>query len=148
MAGGSRKVLGGFDRVLGGSRRVLGGSSRVLGGSSRVLSGFRRVLGGSCNVLAVNVRMPGGSFRWLMLVDDELGGRHVGAQDALGVDVIARHAQAAEGVRQLLDRQTGIEQRAERHVPRNPGEAVEIEYPAHSCAVSLKLKYRKSPRIT
>ena len=83
-----------------------------------------------------------------MLVDDELRGRHVGAQDTLGVEVTARHRQAAEGAPQLLERQTGIEHRAKRHVPRNPGEAVEIEYPAHSCAVSLKLKYRKSPRIT
>ena len=62
-----------------------------------------------------------------MLVDDELRGRHAGAQDARGADVEARHGEAAERALQVVERQAGIEHRAERHVAGDPGEAVEVQ---------------------
>jgi hypothetical protein len=49
-----------------------------------------------------------------MFVYDKLRRRHAGAEDALGTDVEARHGEAAESPLQVLERQAGIEHRAER----------------------------------
>ena len=64
-------------------------------------------------------------------VHDELRRRHTGAQHALGADLVARHGEAAERARQLLERQARVEERAERHVARNAGETVEIQNARH-----------------
>ena len=44
----------------------------------------------------------------------------------IGVDVRSRRAQAAERALQLVERQAGVEERAERHVAGDAGKAVEI----------------------
>ena len=67
----------------------------------------------------------------LVLVDDELGRRHTGAQDSFGVEVIARHREAAERALQLLERKAGIEQRADGHVAGYAGKAVEVQHARH-----------------
>jgi hypothetical protein len=56
--------------------------------------------------------------------------------------------QAAQRGLQLLERQAGVEKRAERHVAGNAGEAIEVQYAAHSRPAPLKLQYRTSPRLT
>ena len=84
----------------------------------------------------------------LVLVHAELGGGHPGTQHAVGVHVRVAERQAPERARQIVERQAGVEHRAERHVARDPREAVEIKHPAHSRAASLKLQYRTSPRMT
>ncbi len=90
---------------------VRGAGYRVLGAGCWVLSA---VLSAGCRVLR-------------MLVYDELRRRHPGAKDALGTDVEARHGEAAESPLQVLERQAGIEHRAERHVAGDPGETVEVQ---------------------
>ena len=67
----------------------------------------------------------------MLLVHAELRGRHAGAKHALGGDGVAVERQAAEGASQILERQAGVEERAEHHVPGNPGEAVEVQQPRH-----------------
>jgi len=105
---GTSNVLSGLSNVLGGSSRVLGGSSYVLGGSSRVLVVM---------IVAVIVRV---------LVDAELGRRDAGAQHALRVHVSIAQGEAAERALQLVERQAGVDERTERHVAGDAGEAVEI----------------------
>jgi len=82
-----------------------------------------------------------------VLVHAELRGRHAGAQHAVGVNVRIAERKSPEGALQLVERQTGIEERAERHVAGDAGETIEIENAAHSCWDSLKLQYRTSPRM-
>ena len=41
------------------------------------------------------------------------------------------HGEAAERALEIVERQPGVEQRAERHVARNPGEAIEIQHARH-----------------
>ena len=66
-----------------------------------------------------------------MFMDDELRRRDAGPQDTLGVDVIAGHREAAERPLELIERQTGVKERAERHVARDAGETVEVQNPGH-----------------
>ena len=82
-----------------------------------------------------------------VLVDAELRGGDPRAQHARGVDVRVAERQAAERALQIVERQAGVEQRAERHVARDPRKAVEVKNPAHGCLVSLMLQYRASPRM-
>jgi hypothetical protein len=74
-----------------------------------------------------------------MLVDTEFRGRDAGLDDALGGDVPALDGEAAQRALQLVERQTGIEQRAEDHVPGRAREAVKVEN-LHRFDSSLKLK--------
>ena len=67
----------------------------------------------------------------LVLVHDELGGRDAGAQDPFRVHLIAGHREAAERALQIVERQAGVEERAERHVARDAGEAIEIQHSRH-----------------
>ena len=56
---------------------------------------LRARAGAGCWVLVLGARVPGArAGRWLM--DDELRGRHAGAQDPLGVDVVSRDGEAAQ----------------------------------------------------
>lgn len=82
-----------------------------------------------------------------VLMDQEFRGGDPRAEHALGVDVIAADGQAAERAAQIFERQSRVEQGAKRHVSGNTGKAVEVQDPAHSCPISLKLQYRASPRM-
>ncbi len=62
-----------------------------------------------------------------------------GLHHAIDRHVPALDREAAERALQLVERQTGIEQRAEDHVPRRAREAVEVE-DLHSRPSALKLK--------
>ena len=101
------------------------------------------VQGAKCQVLGARCRVPGASCRvqgaraecrvlvlgtdCVVFVHDELRGGDAGAQDTLRTDVVAGHREAPERARQLVDRQTRINERAEQHVARDPREAVEIQ---------------------
>ena len=80
-----------------------------------------------------------------VLVDAELGRRHAGAQHAVHVHMGVAEREGAERAFQLVERQAGIQQGAERHVTGDAGETVEIQDTAHSRWDSLKLQYRTSP---
>ena len=80
------------------------------------------MIGAGCRVLVVMIVI--GSC--VVLVDGELRRRHAGAQHAIGVDVDAGEREAAKRALQLVERQAGIEQGAERHVARDAREAIEI----------------------
>ena len=84
----------------------------------------------------------------IVVVNRELRGGDTGAQHAGGMDVIARDRERAERAFQFLERQAGVEQRAQHHVARDARKTVEIQQPAHSRPISLKLQYRASPRMT
>jgi hypothetical protein len=129
-------VLARTSRVLGGCSNVLGGCSNVLGGSSNVLDGSSN-LPARCARVLVMVMVVGVIVR--VLVHRELGCRHAGAQHALGVDVRVAEREAAERAFQLVERQAGVEQRAERHVAGDAREAIEVER-FHSRRDSLKLQ--------
>jgi hypothetical protein len=87
-----------------------------------------------------------------VFMDDELRGRDAGAQDPRGADVIAGDGQRAERAFQLVERQAGVDQRAEEHVAGDPGEAVEVEQSGHhgrkykvqSRKYNVSTKYYKS----
>jgi hypothetical protein len=91
-------------------------------------------------VIAVMI-VPGGRRRVRrragLLVHRELRRRHAGPEHAVGVDVIAVNGEAAERAAQVIERQTGVEQRPERHVSGNPGEAIEVQHTAHSWPAPL-----------
>ena len=67
-----------------------------------------------------------------MFVDPELGRGDAGAQDAVRMHVRIAEREAAERGFQIVEREAGVEHRAQRHVARDPGEAVEVENTAHS----------------
>jgi hypothetical protein len=52
-------------------------------------------------------------------VHGELRRRHSGAEDAFGVHVDLSEREAAQRSSQILEGQAGVDQGAERHVPRN-----------------------------
>jgi hypothetical protein len=52
----------------------------------------------------------------VMIVYGEFNRRNAGAEYAIDVDVDAAEREAPQRALQLFDRQTGIDQRAERHV--------------------------------
>ena len=64
-------------------------------------------------------------------MDAELGRRHPGPQHALGGDRVAVDGEAAERALQLVERQAGVDERAEHHVAGNARETVEIQDPRH-----------------
>ena len=133
--------------VLGGSSNVLAVIVNVLGGSSNVLAVIVDVLRGSSTVLAVIVNVLGGSST--VLVHAELRRRHPGSQHAMGVHVGVAERQAPERLRQVGERQAGVDERAQRHVARDAREAIEIQDSRHyKLPRSLKLQYFPSPRIT
>ena len=100
-----------------------------------------------CGVRAGAVRMRA-RVVVTVFVHAEFRRRHAGAQHLLRVHVTVSERQAAERAGQLGERQAGVEERAERHVAGDAGEAVEIEHAGHSCPASLKLQYRTSPSTT
>ena len=68
--------------------------------------------------------------RVIVLVHGELRRRHTGAKDLLCVHVDTTNGverEAAERARELVERQAGVDERAERHVSGNAGEAIEIQ---------------------
>ena len=83
-----------------------------------------------------------------MRVDAELGGRDAGAQDPLRVNVGVAKRQASERAAQVVERQTGIEQRAERHVAGDAGETIEVKDGRHAlrCQCPLGRKDVDKPR--
>jgi hypothetical protein len=81
-----------------------------------------------------------------VLVHTELRRRHTGLQDAIDGNVPAVDGQAPQRARELVNRQPGVDQRTEDHVPRRPRETVEIEN-LHRLASSLKLKNVLLPRM-
>jgi len=125
------RVLVGMARVLVGMTRVLVRMSRVLVRMTRVLVRMTRVLVRMCAVL--------------VLVDRELRRRHPRPQDLVRVDVGVAERQASERGLQRVERQTGIDERAKRHVAGDSREAIEIQHAAHNRPDSLKLQYRASP---
>ncbi len=66
-----------------------------------------------------------------VLVDLELRCGHARTQNAIGVDVRVAEREAAERPAQIVERQSGVEQRAERHVAGDAGEAVEVQDSRH-----------------
>lgn len=81
-----------------------------------------------CGVRGVWCGLRTASF---VFVHIELDGRHAGAEHAPGVHVVAGHGQAAERAPQVVDRQAGIDERAEQHVAGNPGKTIEIQDTRH-----------------
>jgi hypothetical protein len=69
----------------------------------------------------------------------ELRRRHSGAEDTFGVHVDLSEREAAQRSSQILEGQAGVDQRAQRHIPRNSREAIEVQHPAHNWRDSLKL---------
>ncbi len=126
-------VLMRMTTVLMGMTTVLMGMTTVLVGMTTVLVGMTTVLVGMTIVLV-------GMTIVLVLVDRELRRRHAGSEHLLGVDVGGAERQAAQRALQFLQRQPGIDQRAERHVARDSREAVEIQNAAHNRPDSLKLQ--------
>ena len=87
-------------------------------------------------VAVVRVRMARGRCSCvravaLRLDEPELRGRHAGPQHAVRRESVARDHQAAERRLEFGQRQTGVEQRAEHHVARGAGEAIEVEDLGH-----------------
>ena len=71
-------------------------------------------------------------LRWAgVLVHVELGRRDAGAEHACRGHVVARHGEAAERALQVVERQPGVEKRAEHHVAGDAGEAVEVQDTRH-----------------
>ena len=81
-----------------------------------------------------------------VLVHAELRRRDAALDHALGGDVPALDAEAAERRLQLVERQAGIDERAEDHVAGGAGETVEVQQ-LHSSPASRKLNQRPSPRM-
>ena len=65
--------------------------------------------------------------RVAVLLDEEFRRRHTGAQHAFRRNRRAVDGQAAQRAAQLVERQPGVEQRAQHHVARRAVETVEIE---------------------
>ena len=81
-------------------------------------------------VVLVPVRgvMPPSGLPWSgVLMDDELRCGDTGSKHPRRAHIEARDREAAQGILQLVERQTGVEERAEDHVAGNPGETIEIE---------------------
>ena len=62
-----------------------------------------------------------------MLVDSKFGCRNAGLDDAIDRDVPAFDGEAAKRARQRLERQAGIEQRADDHVAGGTRKTVEVK---------------------
>ena len=81
-----------------------------------------------------------------MFMDLELRRGNTCLQDTIERDLPAVDGEAAEGALQFVERQAGVEQRAENHVPRRAREAVEVQ-DLHSMPSALKLKNVPPPRM-
>ncbi len=66
-----------------------------------------------------------------VFADDKLRRRDPRPEHALRADLVAGDGEASERGLQPVERQAGVEQRAEHHVARDAGEAVEIQDGAH-----------------
>src|SRR2546425_4155898 len=88
----------------------------------------------------------GGSFRVLVHVEFDRG--HAGAQDAVGVDVRVAECEAAERALQLVERKTGVDERAERHVAGDAGETVEVENTGYQLVFRASLSSRRNHEDT
>jgi hypothetical protein len=81
-----------------------------------------RVIGvrvGMCGVVSV------------VLVDGDFRRRHAGSEHLIRMQVTGSERQAAERTPQIADGQTGIDERAERHVAGDSGKAIEVQHTAH-----------------
>ena len=66
-------------------------------------------------------------MRVRVLVHAKLHRRHAGLEHALHRDGEPVHGQAAQGALHLLERHTGVDQRAENHVAGGAGKTVEVQ---------------------
>ena len=64
-----------------------------------------------------------------VLCHDELRRRHAGAKHALRRDLGPVEREAPQRASQLVERQPGVEQRAQHHVARRAVETIEIQNP-------------------
>ena len=74
--------------------------------------------------------------RRLLHVHVGLGGRDAAAQHRLGLEAPAPHREPLDHRAHLVDVGPRVEQRPQRHVPGDPGEAVEPRDPRHRLATS------------
>ena len=63
------------------------------------------------------------------LVDIELDGREAGAQHARRANLVSGHGEAAQCLFQVVERQTGIQERPQQHVARDSRETIQIQNP-------------------
>jgi hypothetical protein len=70
-------------------------------------------------VVMVSVVVMVMMVREIVRVDRELRRRHASPEHTIGVQVDALDREGAERVLQFVERQTGVEQRTERHVARD-----------------------------
>ena len=85
-------------------------------------------------------------MRMRMFVHAELGSGQSGLDHPIDRHVPPFDGKAAERALQLVERQAGIEQRAENHVARRARETVEVQNP-QSNPSALKLKNVAPPRM-
>src|SRR5687767_6232871 len=89
---------------------------------------------------------PGSRLRVRMFMHAEFCRRHTGLDDPNDRHVPPFDGEAAERSRELLERQSRIEQGAEDHVARRARKTVEVENP-QSNPSALKLKNVDPPRM-
>lgn len=75
-----------------------------------------------------------------MFVNPELGCGHTGLHHAIDGNIPPVDGQAAKRLLQLIERQAGIDERAEDHVAGRAGETIKVEK-LHGSEPSEKLKY-------
>ena len=92
---------------------------------------------GGVPVIVKILRGAGRVARLAVLVHDELRGRDAGPEHTPRADVVPRHGQTSERAFQILQREAGIDQRAEDHVARDTGETIEVQEPGHLLLVSI-----------
>src|SRR5262249_27369347 len=78
----------------------------------------------------------------------ELGRRHTRAKDASRGYFVIGHGQTAERASQLVERQTGIEEGTEQHVPRDTGETIKIENAGHRCPLTISESHLPEAAVT
>jgi hypothetical protein len=67
-----------------------------------------------------------------IFVKAEFRGSDALSQDALGADPVSGNRQAAQRAPQFVERKAGVKARAQNHVARGAGEAVEVENGPHA----------------
>ena len=97
-------------------------------------------------VILHRAELAASRMRVRMFMHAELRRGHAGLDHAIDRHVPAFDGQAAQRALQLVERQAGVEQRAEDHVARRARETVEVE-DLHRFDSSLKLKYVLPPRM-
>ena len=83
----------------------------------------------------------------VVLLDDELRRRHAGAQHLLRRNLRAVDGEAAERPPELVERQPGVEQRAQHHVARRAVEAIEVENARHAALHSTCFSEAEIARV-